>query len=75
MLFKQLGITLDLINHSVTLDELLDIWGYGVMTNSEIYCDEDIGQIYNLDTGEGTGVWYNDLEQEWNSGILYAKEN
>lgn len=65
MLFKKLGINLDMINHSVTLDELLELWHYAV--------NED-GELIDTDTNEATGVWYDDLDKEWNSGILYAKD-
>lgn len=64
MLFEKLGITLDLINHSVTLDELLAIWEYGV--NEE-------GEIIDLYTNEEKGVWYDDLDKEWNTGAIYNR--
>lgn len=63
--FSKLGITLNLINHGVTLDELLEIWHYTV--NEE-------GEIIDTETNKATNVWYDDLEREWNAGALYTKE-
>ena len=45
-------------NHSMSVDEALDLMRYTVT--------ED-GQIQDTDTGELLNAWYDDLEMDWNN--------
>lgn len=44
-------------NHSMSVDEALDLMRYTVT---------DDGQIQDTDTGELLNAWYDDLEMDWN---------
>jgi len=54
-LLAAIGLDTIVTNHSMTLDEMLDLIHCGV--------DEE-GEIVDLDTGKLTGVWYEDLVRE-----------
>lgn len=45
-------------NHSMSIDDCLNLMGYSV---------DDNGQVYDSDSGKELNAWYDDLEMNYNA--------